>query len=349
MKYLFETHKGLITSRLDIVRESSRDTYSNINTWSADAIDRIFEHAKRGKMVRGCLFLEVLSGLGVEIESGHLDVAVAIELYHTGLLIHDDIMDNDRIRRGVPSVFASYEQDARDASLKNPYHFGISQAIGVGDVAFFLANNLVISAQLNNSELSQKISSYLSQELIKVGFAQMDDVFSGATSEIISTERVMRTYRYKTARYTLTMPIVAAILFSKKYISEISQIEATTEALGILFQIKDDELGIFGSEIETGKTVGSDIRERKQTIFYSCLHKTGEYEQIGHLFGNDNLTAHDVALVRSFIKNSRANASVASIVEEFRLRFETGLDSVSSEHIRLLLRSVYEFNQSRHA
>ena len=92
--------------------------------------------ATKGKQFRGCLLVGLYrSVLGGEIQDKRslLRLAAAIELYGTGILIHDDVIDRSDQRRGIPSVHQYMEERAKTDQLKEAAHFGISSAICLAD------------------------------------------------------------------------------------------------------------------------------------------------------------------------------------------------------------------------
>jgi geranylgeranyl diphosphate synthase type I len=81
----------------------------------------------------------------------------------------------------------------------------------------------------------------------------------------------------------------------------IATLERLGETLGIIFQIKDDEIGLFGEAAETGKPVGSDIKEGKKTLYYGYLQRraTGaDLERLRGIFGNSEIGESEVRYVR---------------------------------------------------
>jgi geranylgeranyl diphosphate synthase type I len=100
----------------------------------------------------------------------------------------------------------------------------------------------------------------------------------------------------------------------------LSILEQLGEVVGLLFQIKDDEIGLFGTEAETGKSVLSDVREGKKTLYYHYvfqLASTRDQARLKHVFGSANLTLADLEDVRSVIKKSGTKKLVDSYLEKY--------------------------------
>ena len=103
---------------------------------------------------------------------------------------------------------------------------------------------------------------------------------------------VLDLYRYKTGRYTFSLPLMMGATLAGSDAATLAKLERLGEDLGILFQLKDDEIGIFGDEAETGKPIGSDIREGKKTLFYVYLLdgvEGAEKARLASLYGGPDI------------------------------------------------------------
>jgi geranylgeranyl diphosphate synthase type I len=194
---------------------SKQKGFARVNAWGPDALDKIKSIVSEGKTIRGSLVLLVHDILHGHVKNDALRVAAAYELIQTGLLIHDDIMDHDTMRRGKPTVHVQYKSEP--------------MAMCVGDICFFLAHEL-----LSNTSVD-KMSAEIFQE---VGIAQMEDVARTAKSK----EEIVSLYRYKTARYTSSLPMMAGAILARANNKSIHLLEKLGEDMGILFQIQDDRL-----------------------------------------------------------------------------------------------------------
>lgn len=256
----------------------------------------------KGKLTRGTLFL-----FGCEIyKIGKLneiiDIACAIELLHTGLLIHDDIIDNDKLRRGLPTIHTYFKEKGEKIGAVNSSHYGTSMGILVGDVAFHFAFELLSNY---SGENLGKLLSYYAQEVNRVGLAEGADSHFGQTIEEPSMDEIRAIYRYKTARYTFSMPFTMAGIVANKDKPTIEVLDKIGELAGFIFQIKDDELGLMGTEEKIGKSVGSDIRENKKTIIRKLLYEkvdASELKILNSLFGKKDIFIDDVEKIKKLLK-----------------------------------------------
>jgi geranylgeranyl diphosphate synthase type I len=340
MHEYFTLKKPLIAKELARVLAEMQRDLSRVNRWAEDATDRLLSFAVQGKMVRGGLLIlahEMFSAEGDQPRSRAakapgpvLKAAAALELIHSALLIHDDIMDNDRLRRGFRTIFAQYETIGSRCRAADPERFGRSMGICVGDIGFFIASDIVSRLPLD-PERRLALQSLLARELAYVGLAQMQDVSFGAFARTPPVHDVYTLYLYKTARYTFSLPLMAGALLAGKNGRTLQRLAELGEYLGVVFQARDDEIGVFGTERETGKPVGSDIREGKKTLLYLELlrrSRGAERRRMEEIFGKSTLKPAEVALVRSAIERSGARKRLQEMMAELAARAEKLIDSL---------------------
>lgn len=227
--------------------------------WTKDSLDRITKFAVAGKSVRGSLVVYSYQLFTKQIPKTVYDVACGIELIHSGLLIHDDIMDADTIRRNMPTVHSQYEQYAAAHKGQEVARFGVNQAINLANLCYFLGYSLL-------SSIDATLISVISRELTYVTLAQMQDVESGHMPHVFSKEDIIALYTHKTARYTFSLPLMLGARLAHAADSVVNQLELLGECMGILYQIRDDELNSSGDPSITGKSVFSDAANKKQTL-----------------------------------------------------------------------------------
>jgi geranylgeranyl diphosphate synthase type I len=348
-----ESRKGLILGTLHGLPDLSgaRDEGS---------LKRIVEFCSRGKMIRGCLvFLGAQAeGLlpasrGPTVERSLPGVAAAMELFQAGLLAHDDIMDRDLTRRGAPTIHARYESEAREAGCADAAHLGEALGICLGDLCYFEAYAL-LERSLAGLPRSGEVIGLCSSVLSGVAVAQMSDVAWGAGTREPTEDEILAMYRGKTARYSFSLPLAAGALVADD--PELaSALSALGDELGMLFQIRDDELGLFGSPGEMGKTVGSDLREGKKTLFRARLiaaaAKAGkeERERITRAFtpgerDEDELSSH-IDYIRDLARRLGVTAGIAAMSEEAESKANAILSKLStpSGEARAALEGLVEY------
>lgn len=270
MNNTFQTYKKLLVKELGAVFTNANKASVGY-TWSKDAIKRLQKFAIAGKLVRGSLVVLAADSGNQSIQADAVKVGSALELMHSGILIHDDIMDRDAERRGQLTVHTQYSRKVKKLSASEQLHYGESLASCVAIVAYFLS-----MGQLGLVKKSQaQLVRLFSREMVNLGFAQMDDVDMAASSNKPNITKIHRIYVQKTGRYTFALPLLAGFHLAGKYSLKVEQQTlALAECMGVIFQLRDDILGVFGNPKQTGKSVGGDIRERKLTwLYYKTLEK----------------------------------------------------------------------------
>jgi geranylgeranyl diphosphate synthase type I len=269
----------LLAYREDIDRQlrnqigSALEHLGRINDFAPELRNRLEDYALRGKLIRGSLVPFTYDLLGADTVSREdlFKIAAAIELFQSMLLVHDDIMDQDDVRRGKPSIHAQYRSDGREGGLADPEHYGLSLGICAGDVSAFIAFGVLSRLELDPL-LRSKLISFVADEMVLVGVAQMQDVHHGELPpNKVSLEAVERMYRYKTGRYTFSLAMSLGSQLAGRDDAFRKTIEDFGEALGIIFQIVDDKIGLFSPEEKTGKPAGSDLYEGKKTVYMQTL------------------------------------------------------------------------------
>lgn len=266
------SHKKYVDAHLVAHLTTKKQKLSQINSFGIDVLDRLIPFVTSGKTTRGSLAVYMYSLFQKTLKPDIYEAAGALELFHSGFLIHDDIMDKDRLRRGRPSLWEQYRM------LSHDDHIGISQAINAGDLCFFMAQEL-----LSNVGLHQIVS----KELQPVIIAQMQDVMSAKT-ESLSKDDVLSLYRYKTARYTFSLSMIVGATLANLSSIHISVLDRLGESMGLLYQIRDDELSVIGNSKNTGKPIGSDEKNAKRTLA-TLLHSEELNDLKGSLLEHSDL------------------------------------------------------------
>jgi geranylgeranyl diphosphate synthase type I len=345
MHAYFTRKKPLIARELRRMLESRSAELGRINGWGPDMMGRFLSFCLRGKMIRGGLLVLAWEMHARRRASGAvprevLQAAAAIEVLHSSLLIHDDIMDNDRLRRGESTIFAQYEQAGRRARATDPAAFGRSMGTCAGDAGYFLAVDALARLTLAAPRKASLIG-LISRELTYVAVAQMQDLAFAASPRTPSREEVLSLYLYKTARYTFSLPLMAGALMAEASPEVQRRLGELGERLGVIFQVRDDEMGIFGSEKQTGKPVGSDIREGKKTLLYLELLRRARgarKRELAGMFGKPGLTAAQSRQVGEAIEALGARKTMQELAAELAAEARTIIESlpIRQEHARVL-------------
>ena len=270
-----------------------------------------------GKRLRPALVYYTYRACGGLQDEEALPVALATELLHTYLLIHDDIMDHAEVRRGQPSAHERFRQ----SHLARGFHgdaedFGRSVAILLGDLAHTWAVELFSAAERPG-------------ELTRCFSAMSEEVIGGQYLELLVAQRraarqedLLRVLRLKSGCYTAERPIQLGGLLARAPEPVLAALSRYGAAVGEAFQLQDDLLGMFGEAGTVGKPVGEDLREGKYTflIFHALAAATPEQRQLLEAaLGDPDLPADEVARAQRLLEETGARAKVTEMVAE-RLR-----------------------------
>jgi geranylgeranyl diphosphate synthase type I len=259
---------------------------------------RIFEdYTSGGKKLRGALTV-----LGYQIAGGKnlnaiMPVSCGIELLHNFLLIHDDIIDKDELRRGKPTIHKFYSKGKSE-------HFGISKAIMVGDIGAFLGYELIVASDFPKARITKTLSK-LNEYLLGTGYGQILDIEFDYKDEV-SWDDILKVRTYKTAYYTFVMPLAVGAILGGASDKTLRLLEAYGIPVGIAFQLVDDILGVFGDPKKTGKSNESDIRDGKKTFLYAKTLELVEGKERRFLlkwYGSDKLDKEKISRIRKLFKN----------------------------------------------
>lgn len=249
---VISTIKSPIQEEFDLFRSQFLDVLKSDD----ELLGQVLQHiaSRSGKMMRPILTLLMAKSLG-PVNSYAYQGAIALELLHTASLVHDDVVDESKERRGLPSVHSIFDNKV---------------AVLVGD--YLLASSLRASAH-TTLEIVNAISD-LGVSLSRGEILQLSNIQTDYFSEEVYYEVI----KNKTAALFASCGLIAA--FSQHASSDIQErYRKFGELLGIVFQIKDD---IFDYQLnaEIGKPTGNDMREGKITLpAIFALNQTEDLEK----------------------------------------------------------------------
>ena len=357
MKQFFNQYREEIEGELFTFFKEWKKRFGSVTPWGEDLIDRLQDFTLQGKMIRGGLIILSFLMFRTELTGPVLQLAAAIELIQSALLIHDDIMDRDEMRRGGPTLFHQYSLLAEEQGIEEPVHYGESLGICAGDIGFFLAFEILAKLDLN-PVTRERIQVSWSRAFTTVGLAQMQDMFLSGVHCEVSEKAIIDLYRTKTARYTFSLPLATGAAAAGENDATTHILEQIGEYMGIAFQIKDDELDLFGTEKETGKPVGTDMEEGKKTLYYLHLlqlRSAGsdrlskcEMEALQMLTRRGGMERNVVFELCHIAEKHGIRARVQQTMEKFSKRAEELIFGLSAtEKYRNLLLDVLRYNKER--
>ncbi|MFW5826971.1 MAG: polyprenyl synthetase family protein [Alkalispirochaeta sp.] len=344
--YLTEARSLVAEHLTDYLMEAKQQTLT-FRPWGEDVARRVNEYSLRGKMIRGALvgFSYRLFHPDEPLPRSCIEAGVAMELLQSFLLIHDDIMDQDELRRGGPSIHTQYRTEAPRAGGAEQY--GLSLGICAGDISAFLAMERLATMDAEDS-LRNRVVALVAREISLVGLAQMQDVHHGYV-DVADDQTILNVYTYKTGRYTFSLPLMIGAILAGAEDAAVEQLARFGEHAGRIFQIRDDQLGLFGPGDRIGKPEGSDIREDKKTPFRNALMDCLPLDSPVRLtFGAPSLSSADIEAVRNALEECGVMTAVENAVtrDEQAARAQIAALSLTPDGTQAL-EELLEYNLKR--
>jgi geranylgeranyl diphosphate synthase type I len=247
--------------------------------------------------------------------SNAMPAASAVEMVHNFSLVHDDIMDNDEMRHGVPTVHKK---------------FGMPIAILAGDVLFSKAFQIITDSKLSPIATIQLVSR-LAKACVDICEGQLLDVKMAEEKKIPSQAEYITMIGKKTAALFDVSCAMGAICATNKP-ADISNLSSFGRNLGIAFQITDDLIGVMGDPKITKKPVGNDLREGKKSLPILMAIKSAKNNDkkiILKAFGNSKISRKDLNKAVNVIRSLGIEESVRNQALKYAEKAEKSLESYS--------------------
>lgn len=259
-----------------------------------------------GKRIRPTLIIAGYRASGGG-DDNILPLSVSIEALQSYILGHDDMMDEDPLRREGPTLHELYRRYHEQNFFRgNSKKFGDKMAIIAGD----LAGSFSVW-KLATRDLPPSVKAEAIKEMEKMhrytGYGQtLDLYYDGKSLEETSEEDILKVHRYKTAQYTIRGGLQIGAILGGATESQKNLLHKYGMKVGTAFQIRDDILGLYGDEEKKGKT-DSDLKEGKKTLLVLKAYQEGDQEQrqiLKEALGKENISEEEIERVRKIVKET---------------------------------------------
>jgi geranylgeranyl diphosphate synthase, type I len=257
-----------------------------------------------------------------------VDAGASFELLQTFLLIQDDWMDRDEVRRGGPSVHAMLHRELGDE------HRAASIAIIASDLSCAWAFEILGRAAFAPDRLSRATQLLASA---------IEEVALGQHLDVIGSRSVETVHLLKTAGYTVRWPLRLGAILAGASEPQLVALDRAARPLGLAFQLRDDLLGTFGDPAETGKPASSDLREGKESAVIAEARLSLSAEERERFEGTLGRTSSDEELsrIRALLEDRGVRAKIerridALLAEGHAALEEPSLRAEGVEHLRAL-------------
>ncbi len=306
-----------------------------------------------GKGLRPALLLFSCGAVG-EDEEKALPASAGVELFHTWTLVHDDIIDRDHKRRGMPTVHVEFRDRAYNEfgfTEEEAEHYGVSVAILAGDMQHGWSNTLfadlsgvdpAVSVYLLKELNSRVLSTLLEGELLDVQY-------SGRPVDSLCEEDIIDMMWKKTGVLYEFCGMAGAVIGIGAPDLENDLLRALScfaGKCGVAFQMQDDILGVIGDEEKLGKPVGSDIREGKKTLvlYFALKNATeGERKYLLSILGNQDASESDLLEVNMMLEKLGGVEETRRLAEKYTREAASCLDRLPGSDYRELLLTLSEY------
>lgn len=301
-----------------------------------------------GKSLRPAVALLACGALGGD-ESQALPIAAAIEVYHTWTLVHDDVIDRDDTRRGLPTVHRDFAGRAAAEfgwSPDDAEHYGMTIAMLAGDLQQAWAWSLMFEAAERGVpgevvlSLAQDLASRVTPLLVEG--ETLDVQYAGAVFEL-DQAAVIDVLRKKTGvlyEYAGRAGAAIALRDASAKSPEAEAIARFCGLCGTAFQIQDDILGVVGDARQLGKPVGSDIREGKTTLLTLQALARGDASQRAQLLralGDEGTSSADLQSVIGLLRETGAVSHAQAVSRQYVRQAMLELAALPDNRYRHLL------------
>ncbi len=270
---------------------------------------------------------------GSDVEKAY-PLSIVPEMVHCSTLIHDDLIDEDKVRRHKPTMHKLFEQKFRE-KFNDRHHYGdlfsshskrfaVSMAMLQGNILNSLVSSCIMESGLKES-LKNKAIKMFNDAYLKTNEGQMLDL-AISEKDIVAEEEYVRMASAKTASLFSASLKFGAMMNNAKP-SQLDALDKYSDAVALAFQIQDDLMDI-SREMEKGRAIGADIRKGNKTlIIVNALGKCSEDDKkalLGVL--GSNTSEKDMEKAIEIIKASGAL--------EYSLNYANELAKAAKEHLK---------------
>ncbi|MFJ6213927.1 polyprenyl synthetase family protein [Streptomyces sp. NPDC092296] len=298
-----------------------------------------------GKRLRPAFCYWGWRGAGGSAESaGIVTAAAALELLQASALIHDDLMDRSDTRRGLPSIHRRFEALHRDGGWRGDRaQYGTAAAVLLGDMLLCWCDELFLRCGLDAGAVlgAKPVFDVMRTEVMAGQYLDVLEPVAGDSMGDGAARRALAVVRYKSAKYTVERPLQVGALLAGGGPALLEAYSAFGLPLGEAFQLRDDQLGVFGDPAVTGKPAGDDLREGKRTLLVALAMEScpaADARLLDERLGAPDLAPAEVDRLREVIARSGAAE-----------RIERRIDALLAEAVAALDAAPLRDERARHA
>jgi geranylgeranyl diphosphate synthase type II len=290
-----------------------------------------------GKRLRPYLVMLSYEAFGGTDKAAILEIAGAWELLHVSMLMHDDIIDRDYMRHGVPNVAGQYlEHYAHIPDEASRRHYADSAALLAGDLVLTAAYKCVENSRFPTKDLHAALTLFHEAVFDVIG-GELLDTEATITDVTIEPQLIAEA---KTASYSLIGPLLTGATLAGAPKPTLMKLRKLGSVLGIGYQLVDDLLGIFGDQMQTGKPANSDLAEAKRSsvvVMSLALMSESDRAQAERWLMTDS--ARHVMELRALIKATPVKTRVREQLDAYK---EIALTIISELNLKRDYQQIFQ-------
>lgn len=308
-----------------------REVLAAISPDATALADRLSDLTRGGKRLRPLFAHWGARATGADGLSPELvRLGAALELFQAAALVHDDLIDHSDTRRGGPSVHRRFESTHREHAWDlDAADFGRAAAILAGDLALSLSEQLF--ASISPTPRARSLFDAMRTQVMAGQYLDVLEEQIGARRDPDAAVAAARTVvLFKSAKYSVEAPLLLGAAQAGADEHLLAVLAEFGEPLGEAFQLRDDELGVFGDPATTGKPAGDDLREGKRTLLVALTRRDADAshaERLSERLGATELGTTDVDELRGIMTDSGAVDEHERIIERLTQEAFTVLDT----------------------
>ncbi len=300
-----------VSDALEAFLGEKRAVLAGMDASLVPVLDEVAAVAEGGKRLRPAFAYwgwRAVRTAAPEDDAAVLRAVAALEFVHGSALVHDDVMDCARTRRGRPATHVGFADRHTAAGLGgSPELFGTGAAILVGDLALVWSDELLRRSGISAEALARARPVWDTMRT-EVTAGQYLDLLRAAGG-LPGPQGALTVARYKSAGYTVQRPLHLGAALADAGPEVVEAYTAIALPLGEAFQLRDDVLGVFGDPHVTGKSADEDLREGKQTLLVALTEEAtdaGGRAVLDRVLGDPAAGVEDLESVRELMRSTSA-------------------------------------------
>ncbi len=281
--------------------------------------DAVGRAAIGGKRFRPALVAASFSAFGGRVKDCPplYSVAAAFELLHTAFVVHDDVIDHDTVRRGIPNIAGEFRMRAkgRGADAAGAALLGDAAAILAGDLLLHEASRLIALSDLE-ADTRVQLFGLLDDAIYVSAAGELADVENSITPDYAESTAILDATFNKTAVYSFSAPLKAGAILAGAPHDAVAALDAQGGRLGLAFQLADDLIGAFGSAEQAGRDEGGDLRESKRTPLIAIARESTTWSRVNEALAVAHTGPIAIRAAQVALEESGARAQVRTLIDD---------------------------------